>query len=181
VITIPSGSQDQIVYTILSQDQVRSDRFFLAIYQGIYPSLPSTLSSLSIKKYEKGIFSNGTISYRVYYGDSCESTSYYVTIFFDPILSRVFYLMLTKIQQPQPSTHTSPPQTCPNGSDKDSQEVMQLKFTNFVTYKHPELAYSQLVSVSISVTGDFATCWMTYLLACRHTVRLLLYMTISTG
>ena len=110
--TSPEPASTLIKYTILSPTQVKSDPYFVSVYQAILPRLPETITSLNISRIEKGIFFNGTISYQIYYGQPTDS--HYLTIFFVPSLYTVTYIKLTIIQNVQP-TPVYPTSTCSAG------------------------------------------------------------------
>jgi hypothetical protein len=82
-----------IIYVTLSPTDVRSDPYLIPVYTAVQPKLPSSLTSLKIWSIEKGTFINGTISYRIYYGDYVKDYCF-LTIFFEAAKRQVTYLAL---------------------------------------------------------------------------------------
>lgn len=88
----------KITYQSLTPTEVRSDPYLIPIYSALQPKLPSSLTSLKVRSIEKGTFANGTISYRIYYGDNIKDTCF-LTIFFEPKKRQVIYLALEEKPQ----------------------------------------------------------------------------------
>ena len=87
---------------------MQSDPYLIPVYQAVQPSLPSNLTSLNINKIKKGTFSNGTISYQIYYGSISSVDTHYLIIFFNPSTNQITYLKLNTVQQvPQYSFSSS--------------------------------------------------------------------------
>ena len=53
----------------MTASEVRSDTKLITLYQAILSKLPSYLKKMRMNKIEKGVFINGTIVYRIFYGD----------------------------------------------------------------------------------------------------------------
>lgn len=130
-----------ITYKDLSPTEVRSDPYLIQIYTALQPKLPPSLASLKVRSISKGTFTNGTISYRIFYGDDSKDTCF-LTIFFEPSKRQVFYLALEEksqiVQPSQSPSALSPANSQVNGgSSSKTQALLKDIFTTWTLKQHP--------------------------------------------
>ena len=149
--------KDEITFSTLTPEQVRSDPYLLAIYQALLPKLPAYLTQLRVNRIEKGTFSNGTIAYKIFYGPSSAEDTYCLTFHFDENEKQLIHLSLNEVEKKQYSfdsffsrgsfsrrnSHSCPYEGRNNAKpsrfsrSQVSPETMKSTFIGWAIKKHP--------------------------------------------